>query len=845
MRYQQWRLMLLRSYRASHLPHPSSSSQVTSISTRSISSLIHSRPGTRSLQQSQDLSCLRPPITIRSFSSDPAVKKEKSASEATVIDIFTRSSCEDEIKKELDSSEIVLTQDLALKVLRKLESNPDVAKRFFKWVKEASPGEEDLTSKSYNMMLRILGGNGLVDEFWGLVSSMKRKGHGLSANVRDKVGEKFQKDGLLSDYIRLKKLFPLDPSDDDSSSAESVCVRVCRIVEKEEWSDDVEKQIRDLNVEFGSDLVEMIVESLDGEPRKALLFFRWVDESGLFKHDERTYNAVARVLGREKFLDRFQNVIGEMKSAGYEVEIETYVTVSTRFCQSKLVEEAVDLFEIAVAGSNKPTSHCFSLLLKRIVTAKVLDMELFSRAVEAYTKNDNVLTDALLKSVLKSLTSIDRVAHSNEVLKAMKKGGYLPSSDLQSMIASGLSRKGKKDEADELVDFMEESGKNLDDNAMASLVVGYCVSGDLKEALVSFEKMVSKEGVSYADYAFEKLVHAYCNKNQSKLVEEAVDLFEIAVAGSNKPTSHCFSLLLKRIVTAKVLDMELFSRAVEAYTKNDNVLTDALLKSVLKSLTSIDRVAHSNEVLKAMKKGGYLPSSDLQSMIASGLSRKGKKDEADELVDFMEESGKNLDDNAMASLVVGYCVSGDLKEALVSFEKMVSKEGVSYADYAFEKLVHAYCNKNQVRVAYKLLCAHVKQNQLKPLHTTYKCLVSNLLTKKIVREGGFEEALSLLPIMKDQGFPPFVDPFMNHFSKTGTSSEAYSFLKALTSYHFPSISVVMRVFERMMKSARHSEAQDLLSLCPDYIRNDPDVLELFYSMKPNESAVEEPLAASS
>ncbi|KAL0735788.1 hypothetical protein Bca4012_011998 [Brassica carinata] len=664
MRYQQWRLMLLRSYRASHLPHPSSSSQVTSISTRSISSLIHSRPGTRSLQQSQDLSCLRPPITIRSFSSDPAVKKEKSASEATVIDIFTRSSCEDEIKKELDSSEIVLTQDLALKVLRKLESNPDVAKRFFKWVKEASPGEEDLTSKSYNMMLRILGGNGLVDEFWGLVSSMKRKGHGLSANVRDKVGEKFQKDGLLSDYIRLKKLFPLDPSDDDSSSAESVCVRVCRIVEKEEWSDDVEKQIRDLNVEFGSDLVEMIVESLDGEPRKALLFFRWVDESGLFKHDERTYNAVARVLGREKFLDRFQNVIGEMKSAGYEVEIETYVTVSTRFCQSKLVEEAVDLFEIAVAGSNKPTSHCFSLLLKRIVTAKVLDMELFSRAVEAYTKNDNVLTDALLKSVLKSLTSIDRVAHSNEVLKAMKKGGYLPSSDLQSMIASGLSRKGKKDEADELVDFMEESGKNLDDNAMASLVVGYCVSGDLKEALVSFEKMVSKEGVSYADYAFEKLVHAYCNKNQ-------------------------------------------------------------------------------------------------------------------------------------------------------------------------------------VRVAYKLLCAHVKQNQLKPLHTTYKCLVSNLLTKKIVREGGFEEALSLLPIMKDQGFPPFVDPFMNHFSKTGTSSEAYSFLKALTSYHFPSISVVMRVFERMMKSARHSEAQDLLSLCPDYIRNDPDVLELFYSMKPNESAVEEPLAASS
>ncbi|CAF2345680.1 unnamed protein product [Brassica napus] len=647
MRYQQWRLMLLRIHRASHF-------QVTSISTRSISSLLHTRSQPRSPQQSQDLPRLRSPITTRTFSSDPAVKTEKSASEATVIDIFTRLSSEDEIKQELESSSIVLTQDLSLKVLRKLESNPDAAKRLFNWAKEASPP----TSKSYNMMLRILAGNGLVDEFWGLVSSMKRKGHGLSANVRDKVGDKFRKDGLEKDFIRLRKLFPLDPSDDD-------CVKVCKVVEKEEWSDDVEKRIRELNVEFGSDLVKMIVESLDVEPRKALLFFRWVDESGLFKHDEKTYNAVARVLGREKFLDRFQNVVGEMKSGGYEVEIETYATVSTRFCQSKLIEEAVDLFEIAMAGSNKPTSQCLSLLLKKIVTAKVLDTELFSRAVEAYTKNGNVLTDGMMKSVLKSLVSVDRVAESNEVLKAMKKGGYLPSSDLQRMIASELSRKGKKDEADELVDFMEASGTKLDDKAMASLVEGYCDSGDLKEALASFEKMVGKEGV------------------------------------------------------------------------------------------------------------------------------------------------------------------------------------VSNAGYAFEKLVHAYCNKNQVRDAYKVLSSQVKQNQVKPLHGTYKCLVRNLLTKKIASEGGFEEALSLLPMMKDHGFPPFVDPFMSYFSKTGTSSEAYSFLKAITSYHFPSISVVMRVFETMMKSARHSEAQDLLSLCPDYIRNDPDVLELFYSMKVDGSAVEEPLAASS
>lgn len=61
---------------------------------------------------------------------------------------------------------------------------------------------------------------------------------------------------LVSDLSRLRKLFPLDPS--DGSSAESSCDRVCEIVKKEEWGDDVEKQMRVLKVEFGSEsLIEV------------------------------------------------------------------------------------------------------------------------------------------------------------------------------------------------------------------------------------------------------------------------------------------------------------------------------------------------------------------------------------------------------------------------------------------------------------------------------------------------------------------------------------------------------------------------------------------------------------
>uniref|UniRef100_A0A1J3CTL9 Pentatricopeptide repeat-containing protein, mitochondrial n=1 Tax=Noccaea caerulescens TaxID=107243 RepID=A0A1J3CTL9_NOCCA len=470
MKYQ-WRLLLLRSYRSCHRPFLSHDSrfQVIPNSTRSFTSSLHGRSGFGALQQSQCLLNLPPPVTIsvgRSFSSDKTSATEEEASaEAVVIDVFSRLSSKDEITKELDSNNIVISHDLVLEALRSLESSPDVAARFFRWVLEASPRK--ISSKSYNTMLLILGVNGLVDEFWKLVDDMKKKGHGVSANVRDKVGEKFQKDGLKGDLNRLKEIFASGSID---NSVYKVCNRVCKIVMKDEWNADSEKRLRDLKIKFNSDLVKMIVEKLDMEPRKALLFFRWIGESGRFKHDEKTYNAMARVLGKEKFLDRFQKLVEETRTAGYEMEMETYVRVSARFCQTKMIKEAVELFEFAMVGGNTPTAHCCSLLLKKICTSKKLDMVLFSRTVKAYTGNGNVVTDSMMQSVLKSLRSVDRIGQSNEVLKAMNNegGGYIPSGNLQSVIVSGLSRKGKKDEANELVEFMDASGNPLDNKAMAS-----------------------------------------------------------------------------------------------------------------------------------------------------------------------------------------------------------------------------------------------------------------------------------------------------------------------------------------------------------------------------------------
>ncbi|KAM7510214.1 hypothetical protein LguiB_009089 [Lonicera macranthoides] len=634
----QWRLLLLRCNPRSQFHVPQFQVHSTPIS-RSISSLLHSPSPQMPVFQNPNFRCYS--------SSELAVEHKDSDQVVAVIDIFSKQlGNNDEIKLELERNSIVISHDLVVNVLSNPSTHFDVAKRFFDWVSEVE--SERLSSKSYNWMLGTFGANGFAKEFWELVGDMKRKGYGVSKGAYVRALEKFEKEGMGSDVEKLKELFASGSID---NSVEKLSSRICKVIRQEVWGDDVEKRLRELNVAFSSELIGMVLKNLETEPNKALIFFRWLEESGLFKHDARTYNALARVLGREDSVEKFWRVVDEMKEAGCEMEIDTYIEVLGQFIKSKIMKDAVDLYEFAMGG-----------VIKR-------------------------------------------------------------------------------------------------------------------------------------------------------------------------PLQEC-TFLLRKITVSKELDMDLFSRVVRIYKESGNTLTNSTLDAVLKSLTSVGKFGECNKVLKAMEEGGLLPSGNLQSKIAFQLSSHGKKDEASKFMENIEESGSTPDHKTWESLVEGYYVAGDLDKAYEFFQKMIEKEGVSSAGYALELLVTACCLKNRALKVFKLLSDMVNERGLKPWHTTYK-----ELTSKLLAQGRFKEALSLIGLMKSQGYPPLLDQFIEYISKNGTADDAVEFLKEMTVKRFPSKSVFLRVFEAYFKAGRHNEAQDFLSKCPRYIRNHADVLNMFCDVKSSVESV--------
>nr|GMD55322.1 pentatricopeptide repeat-containing protein At3g02490, mitochondrial-like [Ipomoea batatas] len=640
-----WRLLLLLRSSQQHISrsiyHSHSSLQVQNSFRCFSSSFLHSR--------AHHLAPLRICNSFRFFStSDLAVDHKAPSDQVTVLyDIFSNADkSSEDIRVDLESNGVGISHDLVLRALRNQDFAPESARRFFDWVSENE--SERLSSKAYNLMLGILVNSGNVKEFWEMVDVMKKKGYGVSKGAFDRALGKFEKEGLSGDVQKLNQLYA-------SGSTDNSIEKVCKIIRQNVWDDNVEKQLKDIN--YTSDLVSMVLANLQNETSKALIFFRWIEESGLLKHDERAFNAMARVLGREDSTEKFWRVIGELRDAGYEMERATYVEVLEHFVKRKMIKEAVELYEFAMAGANKPSLQDCTLLLKKIVVSKELDLDLFSKVVRVFTESGNLLTNNTLDAVLKSLTSVARWEECNNILKALEKFGLLPNGSQQSKIAYHLSSCGKTDEVTQFVTNMDASGSSLNYKTWVSLVDGYCAAGDLSKASDTLEKMIGKEGPSHAGCALELLVSAYCRKKRTN-------------------------------------------------------------------------------------------------------------------------------------------------DALALVKNMVSEK------------------------------------ELRPWQSTYKLLVGKLLVGR-----QFSKALDVLHMMKDHGYPPCLDPFIKYLSENGSADDAIAFSEAMTVKRFPSTSVILRLFEAYFKAGRQSAAQDFLAKCPKYIRDNADVLELFYSMQHEKAATTQITAA--
>ncbi|KAG1326723.1 putative Pentatricopeptide repeat-containing protein, mitochondrial [Cocos nucifera] len=238
-----------------------------------------------------------------------------------------------------------------------------------------------------------------------------------------------------------------------------MCNQICKILrEEDESSEIIQKKLEDLRVSLSSGLVVAVLERISSYPKKAPMFFQWVEEDRSFIIDGRVYNAMARVLGREDCIEELRDVLHKIRNGRHQLEPETYIKLLERFLNGKMIAEAVNLREFVLDCSEKPSPQDFVLLLRKIVVNKDPELNLITRVVRTFINAGNSVKGSVFGTVLKSLSSVGKLGECDKILKAMEEGGFVADSFVHDRVVVGVVNGGRLDDALEYLDIVERSG---------------------------------------------------------------------------------------------------------------------------------------------------------------------------------------------------------------------------------------------------------------------------------------------------------------------------------------------------------------------------------------------------
>ncbi|KAF3793637.1 Pentatricopeptide repeat-containing protein [Nymphaea thermarum] len=571
-----------------------------------------------------------------------------------------------------------------------------------------------------------------------------------------------------------------------TQSAAHEKILLAELVSEKKWSNETEKALDGAGFPLTHETVVYVLKKLEGNPRKALDFFEWVQEKKGLSISPVSYDILIRIAAHKDFMKEFWRIVKEMQDRGLVVDEETYQNILTRFVKERMVNEAAAWKQLKSLMQEKSTLRTNVESVVGIISGWD-----WNEQVEAQLGSlDLQFSDVLVIRVLRELRALPLKA-LNFFRWVGRQPDYRHTATTYGSIVRVLGRSDSIEEFWNSVREMKDEGFELD---------------------------------------FDTYIKLARRFQKWKMMKDAVDLYEFMMEGPYKPSMQDCSLLLQQIALSGLPDMDLVFRVVQIFEKGGNSLSKSVYDGIHRSLTSVGRFDEANQIMKTMKNAGFEPDNITYSQLVFGLCKAGRLEEARKMLDEMEEHGCTPDLKTWTILIQGHFLVGEVNQALSCFTRMLEKNCDADADL-IAVMVKGLCDKNRVVDAYTILVEIVETGNLRPWQATYKLLIERLL-----KNGRLEEGLKLLNLMKSHGLPPFPEPFVNYISKRGTVEDGMDFLKALTVKRFPSTSAHVHLLQAFFKEGRNPEAQDLLYKFPHHIRNHADVLSLFGSSNPKGKA---------
>ncbi|KAL8457966.1 hypothetical protein ACS0TY_034904 [Phlomoides rotata] len=537
----------------------------------------------------------------------------------SLVEIFSSNDCA-KLEKELQDSNLALTHGTVIYVLKKLSKDPKKVSRFLKWVVEEKVFEPN--SSIYSLVLRIYANKNFMKEFWVTVKEMKDKGYYLDEETYKTIFTIFRGLKMENEATALRHFYErlIKENVMDSSVKE-----VVDVIKSAEWGEEVESNLVEMKIVVSDNFMLRVMKELRGKgyPLKAYKFFKWVDESLGFKHNSVTYNGILRVLCWEESIGEFWNIFEEMKSAGFEMDIDTYIKVSRQLQKNKMLGDAVKLYEHMMDSSFKPSDSECNLLLRAVASCNNPDLDLAYRVVNKFQEAGHSLSKNIYDGIHRSLTSLGKFDEAEEIVEKMRNAGFEPDNITYSQLVFGLCKARRFDEATKVLDVMEEQGCIPDIKTWTILIKGHCAANEMGNVLLCFAKMMEKGFDADADL-LDVLIGGFIN--QSRTIGAYQLVIELVQRTRLKPWQSTYKFLIQKLLTERKLE-----EAMELLRLMKKQNYPPFPQPFVQYISKYGSVEDASEFLKALSVKEYPTVSAYQHIFKSFFDE-GRHSEAKDLL---------------------------------------------------------------------------------------------------------------------------------------------------------------------------------------------------------------------
>ncbi|CAI8618095.1 unnamed protein product [Vicia faba] len=362
-----------------------------------------------------------------------------------------------------------------------------------------------------------------------------------------------------------------------------------------------------------------------------------------------TCNTLLNSLWKEGRKVEAEEMLQKMKEKNYQLDTVTCNIVVSGLCRNGELEKASEVVsemwtdgtnsiskENSFAGlvnsvHNVPTSTpdviTYTTLISGLCKVGRLE-EAKKKFIEMMAKNlhpDSVTYDTFVLTFCKQ----GKISSALRVLKDMERNGCSKTLQTYNSLISGLGSKGQIFEIYGLMDEMRERGIRPDICTYNNMISCLCEVGKAKDATSLLHELLDK-GISPNVSSFKILIKAFCKSGDFKV---ACELFDVALSVCGHKEA-LYSLMFNELLTGGKLSdaKELFEASLERSLLSKNFMYKDLIDNLCKN----ERLDDAHFLLQKLIDKGYGFDHSSFIPVIDGLSKRGNKQQADELATIME-----------------------------------------------------------------------------------------------------------------------------------------------------------------------------------------------------------------